>query len=513
MIMRWLREAGEFFSPGRRVAVWEWVVLGVTCLAGLFVRMAHLARPIQNDEAATVLEFVVVPVKTLLTSYSLNNHLLNSFLTKVSIHFFGLTETSVRFPVLVAGMLSIVMVALVGARLWSMRVGLLAAAMVAFSPFTIYYSVTARGYMLQTLCFLVAWLATAVYLEGLREQGKRSVGALVVACLGLWLGFVALLTMLYAALGIGVWLLLVTLMERRKFFLHDVAPYVIASVVGAVLTVLSYMGVFLTVGVRYFFDNPWSKPRVYQEFFQETYWPLLRFWESVMALYAPLPAWLLVVPAVIALVPLISREKGGVPSLLVITVATAVVMLIQRGVVPARAFVYMVPVLALGMAVGWMWLVEGLGSLVKRREAIAAWGCMTLVAIMLVLGIRNAPVTRTLEAGAEYTPGFVAAILVGKHVPEGAVVYSTKSLPMTTAQYYLRMHDRKWYRFTAPWDADAQTIPDMPSFWLLADTRYDATHALEEGLESLGLNPDEWEVEEKADHLGAGLYYITRREG
>ncbi|MCL4287366.1 MAG: glycosyltransferase family 39 protein, partial [Thermoleophilia bacterium] len=82
----------------------------------------------------------------------------------------GSAPELIRLPSLVAGMASIPLTYLVGTRAIGRTAGLVAAAIVALSPFMVYFSTEARGYAL-AIAFLLA--STLTLLRALRSPGRR----------------------------------------------------------------------------------------------------------------------------------------------------------------------------------------------------------------------------------------------------------------------------------------------------------------------------------------------------
>src|SRR6185436_2742479 len=73
-------------------------------VAAVAIRVAYLDVPMRYDEATTYDNFVSKPLWVALANYATpNNHLLNTFLAKVSVGVFGNEPWAVRLPALVAG--------------------------------------------------------------------------------------------------------------------------------------------------------------------------------------------------------------------------------------------------------------------------------------------------------------------------------------------------------------------------------------------------------------------------
>lgn len=105
---------------------------------------------------------------TLFENYNGNNHLLHSVLARFSLEAWRLfkekpreafSETAVRLPSLVAGVFTLVGVALMGLHAGRQWCGLGAAALLALHPWHVRYAVEARGYSLMLLGMVVAVLA------------------------------------------------------------------------------------------------------------------------------------------------------------------------------------------------------------------------------------------------------------------------------------------------------------------------------------------------------------------
>ncbi len=79
-----------------------------------------------------------------------------SYLDAIFIYLFGSSEEVARLPSLLIGLSSIPLVYLLGKRMFSRGVGLLAAALLAFSPEAIIWSGRARMYALQQLTVILA---------------------------------------------------------------------------------------------------------------------------------------------------------------------------------------------------------------------------------------------------------------------------------------------------------------------------------------------------------------------
>ena len=175
---------------------------GAILVAAVAIRVAYLDVPLRYDEATTYNNFVSKPLYVALANYATpNNHLLHTFLAKVSVAVFGNEPWAIRLPALLAG-IALVPATFAVARVYFGRVAaLLAAALVAASSTLVEYSTNARGYTL-------AALATAiVFLAGARALERDSVGAWAAVAVVGALGLYAVPIMVYPLGGALLWIL------------------------------------------------------------------------------------------------------------------------------------------------------------------------------------------------------------------------------------------------------------------------------------------------------------------
>lgn len=129
-------------------------------LVGLGLRLAGLqTHSLSFDEATSVAVGKMPAVQLTLHLLGQDVHpplyflVLHSFLT------FGDSEWLVRLPSVIFGLCSIPAIFLVARRLFDNRVALIAASVLAVSPFHVHYSQMARPYSLWTLLSLLTWLS------------------------------------------------------------------------------------------------------------------------------------------------------------------------------------------------------------------------------------------------------------------------------------------------------------------------------------------------------------------
>ena len=157
----------------------------VTLLAGIFLvgcwlRLTLLGQQSLWFDEADVVVRAQQDLMTVLRTFvqpgengPLYNLLLHAWITV-----FGSSETAVRLPSAIAGVLTLPLIYVVGSRTLGPRVGLFAMGLLAISPYHVWYAQEAKMYALAVLLTL---LSTALLIGALRHGTRRWWAAYVVA--------------------------------------------------------------------------------------------------------------------------------------------------------------------------------------------------------------------------------------------------------------------------------------------------------------------------------------------
>lgn len=165
------------------------------------LRLLLLREPIRFDEAASALYYGDRSLAHALGGMSGNaNHVLASTSIWLSVRLLGWSEASVRLPSLLCGV-ALCWFLYAGLRWYSGDGGtaLSGAAVAAVSPWLVFFSVNARGYVWQTACVALLAFLVLAFLRGTRVPA---------GALGLWAGALtaagafAVRSMLVPALGL-----------------------------------------------------------------------------------------------------------------------------------------------------------------------------------------------------------------------------------------------------------------------------------------------------------------------
>lgn len=170
------RDAGRDESTRAEVPAWltprvAMLILGGLILIGLALRLAKLWDGVYADELSTL---YIVRGRSLgdaldIVSSDAEVSPPLSFVASWAFAKLGSAPELIRLPSLIAGTLSIPLTYLVGARAVGRTAAIAAAAIVALSPFMVYFSTEARGYALAIALLLASTLAL---LQAIRSPAR-----------------------------------------------------------------------------------------------------------------------------------------------------------------------------------------------------------------------------------------------------------------------------------------------------------------------------------------------------
>jgi hypothetical protein len=401
------------------------VLAGASILmAAVVVRVAYLDVPMRYDEATTYDNFVSKPLYVALANYATpNNHLLHTFLAKVSVSLFGNEPWAVRLPALVAGIALVPATFALTRVLYGRTAALVAAALVAASSTLVEYSTNARGYTIVALATVLVFIAAARVLD------RDSVGAWAVIAVVGALGLYAVPVMVYPLGGVLVWLPASAWLAGRPLRPLLTRLGATALVVG-VLTLVLYAPVYAASGVRSVTANEFVEPRSLRTLLDLIPGHLSDTAETwtrdlPLALAIALGVGLL---AGLAATPWISRF--GVPVLLAVVAWAVAVLALQRVVPYTRVWLFLVPLAAATTAGVCGWALERRSWAVRLGPALAV--AVAVGGSLLVLSADS--VRESRETGALLDAPAIAEFLA-ERVEPGDRILATGS--DTILEYYL----------------------------------------------------------------------------
>jgi dolichyl-phosphate-mannose-protein mannosyltransferase len=435
-------------SRSSRLSRSSLLLVGVPTLAAIVVRVPFLSQPMRYDEALTFNEFASRPLYYGLSFYpDPNNHLLNTLLMHLAYIGLGNQPWVLRLPAFIAGVLLAPATFGLARRLYGQRAAALAAVLVAVSSYLVEYSTNARGYTLQSLCFVVLmWL---VVVATQRESRSAVLAATVVGALGAY----ALPTMLYGVAIAALWLLLarrwprVVGLEARTEQQDVRTGHLAASglLLGLVVVVL-YLPVLVISGADKIVSNRFVVPLDQTDLVPELLRSLARTWAFWNRdILWPLGALLVIGSAIT-----VATEVRGkrVPLGLLAPLVCLVLVLAQRVAPFERVWLFLLPLYFTVAAAGLARFIDG-------RPLAAGFG--------LILGyftLTSGSILASAETGAFPQAEAVTRTLAPRLAPDDAVVTQLPaSLPQL--QYYFP-------RFGLPTNVLVRPPDEGQNLWVIA---------------------------------------------
>jgi mannosyltransferase len=156
------------------------IILLIIFLTGIFLRLYEIARkPLWLDEASTYFLTNQPDIQSVWVAASNDHHAPLHFITVWLIKFIGTSEFWLRFPSAIAGALTIIFIFLIVKELIDKNTGIIAAALLAVSPYHIMYSQEARMYGMVVL-FVAA--ATYMLIRASRTKSRNDWILFGIAC-------------------------------------------------------------------------------------------------------------------------------------------------------------------------------------------------------------------------------------------------------------------------------------------------------------------------------------------
>lgn len=393
-------------------------------VAAVAIRVAFLDVPMRYDEATTYDNFVSKPLWVALANYATpNNHLLNTFLAKVSVGVFGNEPWAVRLPALVAGIALVPATLALGRVLYGRTAALLAAALVAGSSTLVEYSTNARGYTLVALATVIAFLAAA------RAVERDSVGAWALVAVAGALGLYAVPVMIYPLGGAFLWILgsgWAGGRAPRPLLIRLGATVLVTSI----LTLVLYTPVYAASGVRSVTANEFVEPR--------TIGTLLDLFPGHVS--DTVDTWTRDLPLIVAVLLGVGLAVGIVATpwisrfpipVVATVVAWALVVLAAQRVLPyTRVWTFLVPLTAATTAGFYGWALERRPWATRAGPALAV--AVAVAGSLLVLSADS--VRESRETGALLDAPAIADLLADRVEPGDRILATGSD---TILEYYL----------------------------------------------------------------------------
>ena len=425
---------------------WVYWILGAITLVGMAIRVLRLNRPILYDEAFTFIQYASRSFKYILASYSApNNHIFHTILVGIAYRLFGGQPWILRLPAFTAGMLGIPATYLTARRFFSAPQSLAASALFAIAAGFINYSTNGRGYTMIILFALLLANFGAILVQ------KQSKSALIAYGLTGALGFYTIPVFLYPMAGISLWVAVTYLAEKDSWQSkwRRLGIFLAVCTASGLLTLFLYSPViFFGTGFESIVGNEVVKALSWPDFMDGVGTRIAITWDNWMKGISPLEQTMLAGGFLISLVLYWKVSRQKLPMQILLALAIAILLLVQRVTPFGRVFLYLEAFYLMFAAAGLIWLADVLLQKVAGQPLRDA--LLTTSILLLLIGAfvgtwqkeRSEEVLADLDMQAEeYVANYIT-----EHITPDDTIVSTAPVDIQTA-YYLKLNGIPFERF------------------------------------------------------------------
>lgn len=407
------------------------LILLAIMVAGLAARLTFLHQEIRGDEAANYMQFARRHIGFAISDYAHpNNHLLFTLMSHACDRVFGGAVWSMRLPVLVFGTLLVpATFVLCGALYRHREAALLAAALVAFQPYLVFYSTSARGYTLVALATVVCLILARRILHS-PTWTRCTLFAITGA-----LGFFAIPTMLIPFAGTCLWIGIEAIVTRSKVGNIRLFTRMFVAGLGTIaLTVAFYTPVFVVSGIESVTSNKFVERMSDSLFKEELSKRTLQFLDYTNAGLPAAVAWGMLALAVLGLVlhPKISRHR--VPVAIVLVLWSIAFVYLKHAVPYGRTWTCFLPLYCVLAGAGLMGIVSLLERRATARAQVGGVVGLMAAAVLAVPLWKSRAVERIPEGDLFTAPREVVAFAKEQMKPGERMLMTWPALP--AVEYY-----------------------------------------------------------------------------
>jgi uncharacterized membrane protein len=337
------------------------VVLLLIVILAMGIRLSAINRIVRLDEARNMQQFAQrTPSEFLFDFSDTNNHFLNTLMLHIQYRLLGNDEDwKIRVHVFVIGILVTIATYYTGKELYDADVGLMASALSSVMFMLVEFSISARGYIIITLIYLVL----IILINRMKTQANRR-GWLIIGLLS-GLGFLVSLAFLYPMGTLVVWAAVSILIEnkgqlRRRIFLYFTGSMILGALLTAVYYILALVITFDSweeFNTSYIMELAQSLDYQYLVSVIIPKTARVVFWYTHMGM-SSLIIMMCVFGVFIATIFHYKLSKNRFPIIVATVVSVSVQILVQQSDIFQRVFTFLTPIYAILIAAGLITLVR-----------------------------------------------------------------------------------------------------------------------------------------------------------
>ena len=361
----------------KRTSIGHKRLVGGIIIVGAILRISQMGLPVIYDEAFTYTNYASQPLHFLFSDYTFpNNHILHSFLVKLSTGLFGVHLWSLRLPALLAGIAVMPLFYVFTRVMFNRYIALITLAFVAGSGALIEYSALARGYSLTWLFMVCAMLVGRHF-----AKTNNLISALFMAlfnALGMW----TVPTMIYPSLMVYIWLMLYiifnydTTMRRRLFKLA------LSAIAFILLTLLVYTPVIVVHSVDQLVHHPALSENTWSDFLsnhQDKAFELWLYFNDTAA------TWISIIGFVgLAYAAYVSTKYRMM--LVAMIISSVPLVLVQHVIGPPRVWCYILFILHLSSGIALFYFLKLIQDRVYKGFAKRLRTAIASVTVLIGMG-------------------------------------------------------------------------------------------------------------------------------
>lgn len=189
-------------------------------ILNIFIRIYYIIQyPIEYDEAWTYLQFSKNGFLTSLTYYPApNNHILYSLFTNISFFLPFNNTINLRIPAFIISIITIILFYYICRKLINKNISFLITAIYSTLNPIIFYGVSARGYSLITLAFIICFYASIMLIRNSKKTlpiAKYSTYLILGSIIGLF----TMPSFIYACLSIYSFVIIYAIINKNKILI------------------------------------------------------------------------------------------------------------------------------------------------------------------------------------------------------------------------------------------------------------------------------------------------------
>lgn len=431
------RHFGDEIKEGDRVHIYS--LLAIFLIAAAIRIYLIFFKMMELDEGVSAAWFIMGPLSFMLTFYNTNNHVFHNFLAHITSRIFGIEPWAIRLPALIAGILIVPASYLFVRSFYNKYAALLTAAFVASSDPLVYYSLSARGYSLMILFFLL------VFVIGAHLKQDKNLSLWLSFAIFSALGFYTIPIMLYPFGIVIIWLFLSVVLKDANPSQYQLKDLFVSAMIVVSLTLILYSPFLIGTDLKSLNNAPLDKsaaaPKDWAVFVPNILQVVSSTWKDWNEGIPVIVSFVMVIGFVISLFSHKQLSRYRVPVFWASVIWIIPLLLIHRAITNNRFWLFLLP-LYLGMASSGIYYL--LAKLIEPRYRNFKSIVFSVLSIILVLSLGLGEVQARKNAyyerkGTLIDPDYTTLFLKNNLAPGDRIIFFD-DVDVFNIEYHFILH-------------------------------------------------------------------------